>query len=129
MLSKIRVEYDFDKKEPFLQFYLVEKSEEQPDLRDQMLKSFIQNVNVEGRLEVFYPVVNANSCAPQFRITNNHYVSDTSEDFLNFLNKNDIPYIHEGTHITITKHVNLFNLGREFTNYLSSLTVKNIPSH
>lgn len=43
MNTKIRVEYDFDKKEPYLQFQLNVKSDESVDLRDQMLRSFCDN--------------------------------------------------------------------------------------
>ncbi len=53
MQSKIRIEYDFDTKQPVLRIHQAEDSD---DLRDQMLKSFLQKAGWENsRLYITYP--------------------------------------------------------------------------
>ena len=71
MKSKIRVEYDFDKKEPYLQFYIVDTNEPgtELDMRDSMLKAFIQDAsNKDFHLNVEYPSTNVDNCCPQIRV-------------------------------------------------------------
>lgn len=53
MQSKIRIEYDFDTKEPVLR---ITHAPESDDLRDTMLKAFIQKASWENsRLYVTFP--------------------------------------------------------------------------
>lgn len=68
MKSKIRVEYDLEAKEPYIQFYLekVESGSEQ-DLRDVFLKNFLETVH-PLRLGVRYPAHADNAGTPQIRI-------------------------------------------------------------
>lgn len=64
MESKIRVEYDFDKKEPYIQLYLEKGSS---DMRDGMLQHLIEQGLNKG-LEVIYPISNEDNGTPQIRI-------------------------------------------------------------
>jgi len=61
MKSKIRVEFDFDNKQPFIQVSLAENNEPgtENDMRDQMLKNFIETVKETG-IEVMFPSKNNN---------------------------------------------------------------------
>jgi hypothetical protein len=68
MKSKIRVEFDFDKKEPYLQLYLEEDNQSEiPDLRDSMLKAFVQTASNSG-ITIKYPETNVDNCCPQIRL-------------------------------------------------------------
>jgi hypothetical protein len=67
MKSKIRVEYDFDKKEPYIQFYLEKEAECEPDMRDSMLKAFVQSAS-NNPIIVTYPPSNQDNSVPQLRL-------------------------------------------------------------
>jgi len=65
MDSKIRVEYDFDTKEPYLQITLGQSE----DLRDQMLKHFVQSISLgSSYLGVIYPPNNKDNSVVQIRM-------------------------------------------------------------
>ena len=68
MKSKIRVEFDFDAKEPFIQLYLDDTNDPgtQSDMRDQMLKNFIEKTTHTG-LVVYYPEDNHDNKSPELR--------------------------------------------------------------
>lgn len=67
MKSKIRVEFDFDNKEPYLQLYIEDTTDDQPDMRDQMLKAFIEMAGDKG-LKITYPEHNPSKSVPQIRL-------------------------------------------------------------
>lgn len=79
MKSKIRVEYDFDKKEPYIQFYL-EKCDEEPDMRDNMLKTLIQSAN-HNPVCVTYPIHNGDNSTPQIRLQDHRSFITSMETF------------------------------------------------
>lgn len=68
MKSKIRVEYDFENKEPYIQMYVDGfNGNETEDLRDSMLKAFIEQANSNG-VDLVYPKNNTDNSVIQFRI-------------------------------------------------------------
>lgn len=80
MKSKIRVEYDFDKKEPYIQFYLEKETEEAPDLRDEMLKALIQEASYNP-IWVQYPPHNTDNSVPQIRVQEPHTFVTSMEEW------------------------------------------------
>lgn len=80
MKSKIRVEYDFDKKEPYIQFYLEKDVEGEPDLRDGMLKSLIESAS-HNPIWIWYPPHNGDNSVPQIRLQDKHSFITSMETF------------------------------------------------
>jgi hypothetical protein len=66
MKSKIMVDYDFDKKETFLQLRLEGFDEDGGDLPDKHLKNFIEEANAAGSMSVQY--FGAGNGLPQIRV-------------------------------------------------------------
>ena len=74
MKSKIRVEYDFDKKEPYLQFYVVDTNTPgtELDMRDTMLKHLVQTASGDGGyMYATYPENNQDNSVMQVRVGKN----------------------------------------------------------
>lgn len=69
MRSKIRVEFDFDKSEPYIQLFVDDTCppNEQADMRDTMLKHFVQRGNTEKIVIHYDPNANTNDY-PQLRL-------------------------------------------------------------
>lgn len=65
MNTKIRVEYDFDKKEPYIQFQLDVQQNQSVEMLDQMLRHFIEESNNKP-LTIMFPDDGRNS--PELRI-------------------------------------------------------------
>ncbi len=78
MKSKIRVEYDFDKREPYLQLYIESSWHGESDMRDQMLKSFIEEANYKG-VYIMYPENNQDNSVPQIRIGDGKFLTPIVE--------------------------------------------------
>ena len=68
MESTIRIEFDFDKQEPYLQIKLPNDTKVS-DMRDKMLMNFIENVSRTGGCYISYKKELGNS-NPQIRATN-----------------------------------------------------------
>lgn len=88
MKSKIRIEYDFEKKEPYLEIRMPAHAktgindrpdsgitpDESPDLRDSMLKNFIQEYDLYGKqLVLQYPENNTDNSVVRI------YLQETNE--------------------------------------------------
>lgn len=95
MKSKIRIEYDFDKKEPYLEIRMpaypklaiADKPDsgilpdDQPDLRDSMLKSFIQELGLGGKqLVLQYPSNNTDNSVARIYLYDKSF--DTESPYL-----------------------------------------------
>lgn len=69
MNSKVNVEYDFDKKEPYIQLYAEGPSQNQPDdMRDGAIKNLIEEGARNGFVLV-WPDENSDNKRPQIRIS------------------------------------------------------------
>lgn len=113
MKSKIRVEYDFDKKEPYIQFYLEKDSEGEPDLRDGMLKSLIQSASFNP-IWIWYPPHNSDNSVPQIRLQDPHAFVTFMEDWcLTKFNQDNSPKA-EGDEMDLST--------REINNFFSKIT-------
>ena len=84
MKSKIRVEYDFDKKEPYVQFYLEKDLEGENDLRDGMLKDLIQSGSGHP-IWIWYPPINGDNSTPQIRLQDKNSFITSMETFCHSL--------------------------------------------
>lgn len=88
MKSKIRVEYDFDKKEPYIQFYLEKDLEGENDLRDGMLKDLIQS-GTGHPIRIWYPSINGDNSTPQIRLQDKNTFITSMETFCHSLFKDN----------------------------------------
>ncbi|WP_347216528.1 hypothetical protein [Chryseobacterium sp.] len=87
MKSTIRVDFDFDTNEPFIQLglsvpkpahYMVDVEAPNIDLADKTLRSFLEQANNRG-MELVYPKGNQDNTAPQIRLKDNIVKSDETE--------------------------------------------------
>jgi len=126
MKSKIRVEYDFDKKEPYLQLFL-EVPEE--DLADRTLKHFIEEGSKNG-FEVIHPKNNENNNVPQIRVIMpspqdqecpSITVQNVSPLFIRFLTEKNITFEQYPTFVTVSyfAELSLFEYGMMWGQYYS----------
>ena len=87
MKSTIRVDFDFDTNEPFIQIglstpksahYMLDVEVPNIDLADKTLRSFLEQANNRG-LQLVYPNNNYDNTAPQIRLKDNSVSSDSTE--------------------------------------------------
>lgn len=112
MNSKIRVSYDYGKKEPYIKFVLDKKSD---DLADGHLQHLIERINSDG-LRLQYPETSDNQ-NPEIRIGCRYMVSFGGHEILQYLLENEIPHTQHSDYIEINRHVDLFNLGVNFAEW------------
>lgn len=113
MNSKIRVSYDYDKKEPYIKLQLAKDSDE---LADGHLKHLIEQINNHG-LRLQYPEKNGDNLNPEIRIGRRYIVPRNGEEIVNFLNEMGVKHTQHSDYIEIDREVDLFNLGFEYAKY------------
>ena len=118
MKSKIIVEMDFEleRSEPFLQLNL--SHPEESDLVDKTLRNFINCANHSG-IKVVYPNVDTFNNYPQIRLATKKHISvtETSQEFRDWLDKQDIPFSVNQGELIIEEYVNEFNLGVKWAEF------------
>lgn len=122
MKSTIRIEYDFDTKQPVLRIVQDKTSD---DLRDQMLKSFIQEASFENsRLYVTYPeyLGRKDNHIVEIRCERNppkkgYLVLDSSKAFRDFLADRSIQWKANEEYTEIFDEQDIFQLGIEWEKY------------
>lgn len=112
MNSKIKVSYDYNKKEPYIKFQLAKDSDE---LADGHLKHLIEQIKNHG-LRLQYPERNEGNMNPEIRIGCRYFVPIAGLEIVNFLNEREIPHTQHSDCTEIDVHVDLFNLGVNFAN-------------
>lgn len=115
MNSKIRVSYDYDKKEPFLSIRLSETTE---DLADGHLKHLLERINSDG-LRLHYPERSPDpstpiNSAPEIRIGNRYLLPFAGIRILQYLLEKGIAHTQHSDCVEVDQHVDLFNLGFHF---------------
>lgn len=79
MLSKIRVEFDFDNNEPYLQLRLEGHDHDGGELADKTLKNFIEKAIEKGGMTIQY--FGSGNGLPQIRIGTRSVISGNQKDY------------------------------------------------
>ena len=133
MKSTIRVDFDFDKNETFIQLNLAGKKdyhymEDAPnlDLADKHLSAFVEQAMIRG-IELSYSRDSNDNSMPKIALTNPPMIKYHSEFFRNWLSSQGLSWkaLENGT-LLATK-VDLFELGKEWQSFIDNQSeVKNI---
>lgn len=135
MKSTIRVDFDFDTNETFIQLNVASVAvdiddfrkkgiqvvnEGNLDLADKHLKSFIEQANNRG-IELSYPNGNNDNSTPQIRLSKEkevgYNVQENSDAFIKFLRDKNISYKANGGWTTVTSEYSAFKLGLEWCTF------------
>lgn len=124
MKSTLRIEYDFDTKQPVLRIVQDKNSD---DLRDSMLKAFIEEASFENsRLYVTYPeyhgridnhVVEIRCERNPEEVRKGYMIPDNSTAFREFLNDRSVEFVKQDSFTEIIGDHEMFKLGMAWQQY------------
>lgn len=129
MKSKILVEYDFEKNEPYLQLVIDDTCppDQQPDMRDTCLKLFIELSKQDPYQKikvVFQDSMTSNSNNyPQLRIgriDGRFNIWENSQELINFLTQNNYQFEVVDRSIFLSSGIDPFIVGAEFGRFQQS---------
>lgn len=124
MKSKIFVEHDFDKNEPYLQLSIdaVVPPDQQPDMRDTCLKLFIERASY-SKISVVFPSNTIDNSSPQLRIDtidNTHRLWSNDIVLADWLRDNKIDFEIKEQTFYLAAYVDPFLTGQSYGQYLQS---------
>lgn len=118
---------DFDKKESYLQLYVVDKNEPGTslDLADRTLKNFVSEGKSLGLQLIYNQDIDHHLNQPQIRLgMPKTTITETSQIFRDWLDQQEIIFSVKPSELIIENFVNEFNLGVKWGEYKSNLSNK-----
>lgn len=119
MNSKIRVQIDFDTKQPYIQIY--HEFGPNYDLADETLKHFIERANQQG-IEIIYPDFNQGNECPQIRLRPEGVkLWNNSPEFREWLISKGYEFEYIGQEVIVSRDTDTFLLGCEYGRHQQSI--------